>query len=118
MIKAHMTKLINKFGQDATLSVVSDGAYDPETASITQTTTNFTVKAYFSSFDMTESTQELLVAGSRTVLMGTTDTSGNAITAPSVGDEVSGVDDTVRIMHVQKIYDGNTVVCYICKAGE
>ncbi len=46
------------------------------------------------------------------------DTSGVAIPEPDNEDQILSVGDTVVIKSVQKIYNADTLVCYICEVKE
>jgi len=118
MISKDMYTLVNEFGQEATLRKVVTGAYDPSTGSAGNTTTDYAVKSYMAQFTLTELSLDTVVRGDRKALLSAYDTSGVAIPAPDEGDLLVGVGDTVRVVSLQTIYSGSSVVCYICQVRE
>lgn len=111
--------LINRYGRVTTLQKNSYAAYDPATGSVgTNTSTNYTVKAYFSEYDLSELNNDSIVMGDRKVAFPSVDTSGVTLPEPDADDIVVGVGDKVKIVSVSKIYSGDTLTCYICQVRE
>ena len=107
--------LINRFGRVTTLQKNSYAA----TGSVgTNTSTNYTVKAYFAEYDLSEINNDSVVMGDRKVAFPSVDTSGVTLPEPDADDIVVGVGDKVKIVSVSKIYSGDTLTCYICQVRE
>lgn len=118
MLNKDTLSLINEFGQTVTLKKVSTGVYTVSTGTVATTTTEYTVKAYVADYTLSELNDDFIVRGDRRAIIPAFDTSNVALPAPDEGDKISGVGDEVRIVSVQTIYEGSTVVCYICQVRE
>lgn len=119
LMSNRLLTLVNKFGSDVTLTKNSYAAYNPATGSTgTNTTTNYTVKAYFAEYNLSEMGNDNLVMGDRKVLIPYLDTSGVVVPEPDADDIIVGRGDTVKIVSVSKIYSGNSLVCYTCQVRE
>ena len=111
--------VINRYGQEATLTKPAFSTYNPATGSVAvDTSVNYTVKAYFANYSLTEIDNDSVVMGDRKVLLPHVDTTGATLPEPDSGDTISGVGDAVKIVGVQKIYSGASLVCYICQVRE
>lgn len=111
--------LVNRYGTEVTLATRVLGTYSPATGSIPiSSNTTHTVKAYFSSYNLSEVDNDSVVMGDRKVLIPSVDTSGVALPEPDTDDTISGLGDTLVIKSVQKIYSGTDLVCYILQARE
>ena len=114
-----LLRMLDDFGRDLTLIYVSEGSYDPSTASLTGgSTSNATVRGYFYNYRLDEVDGSSIVLGDRRLLLPATDTSGNTLTEPDIGDEVTGSGDKVSIVAVTKIFSGTGLVCYLCQVRE
>lgn len=113
-----ITHMLKTQGQTSTLTKVSSGSYDPATGTNSGGAQEvYNTKAYFAQFSLTEDSN--VVSGSRSVLVGTVDTSGVVLPEPETSDKLTGVSgDTSVISNVQKIFSGDTIVCYLCEVGE
>lgn len=111
--------MLNEHGKEVTLRVNSTpGSYDPATGTISGGgTTNYTVMAYPSDYNLMERQASQIVDGMRKVVLSTTDTNGNSIPSPEVDDQIIGLGDTVNVTRVQTIYSSE-IVCYICHVKE
>lgn len=119
MLSKNLQTLINRRGQTATLRKKSSGTYDPTTGSLGSVTdTDYTVKAYFAAYSLSEVTGDSVLVGDRMVAIPALDTSGSAIPEPDNEDQILSVGDTVVIKSVQKIYNASTLVCYLCYVKE
>jgi hypothetical protein len=119
LMSNRLLTLVNKFGSDVTLTKNSYAAYNPATGSTgTNTTTNYTVKAYFAEYNLSEMGNDNIVMGDRKVLIPYLDTSGVVVPEPDADDIIVGRGDTVKIVGVSKIYSGNSLVCYTCQVRE
>ena len=119
MLSKNLQTLVNRRGQQATLRKMSSGTYSPSTGQLVSVTdTDYTVKAYFSSYTLEETTGSNITVGDRMVTLPALDTSGVAIPEPDNEDQILSVGDTVVIKSVQKIYNSGTLVCYLCHVRE
>lgn len=111
--------MLNEHGQEVTLRTNSTaGSYDPSTGTISGgATTDYTVMAHPSDYNMMERQFTSVVDGMRKVLLSTVDTNGNSIPEPEADDEIVGMGDTVTIHRVQTIFSSEAV-CYICHVKE
>jgi hypothetical protein len=111
--------VINRYGMEVTLIKPSYGAYDPATGAVgAGTTASYTVKCYLADYNLTELDNDSIVKGDRKAVFPYLDTSGNTLPEPDFEDSISGNGDTVRIVAVQKLYSGLSLVCYICQVRE
>jgi hypothetical protein len=111
--------LINKEGTQVTLVKPVYGAYDPATGTVSSTTnTSYTVKCYFANYMLDEIDDSSIVHGDRRALIPYVDTSNNTLPEPDTEDTISGVGGTVKIKRVQKLFSGDTLICYICQVRE
>lgn len=119
MLSRNLQNLVNRRGQTATLRKKSSGTYNPATGSLgSVTNTDYTVKCYFSDYNLSEINSESVLMGDRQVVFPAKDTSGVAIPEPDNEDQIRTVGDTVVIKSVQKVYNKDTLVCYICQVRE
>lgn len=117
MLSRNAQALIDKRGRTVTLSKPSYGSYDPATAthSSNPTPETYTVKAYFANYDLSEIDNQSVVMGDRKAIIAVRDTSGDLIPEPDTEDTITGAEGTVNILSVQKVYNRDTVVVYICQ---
>jgi len=119
LMSNRLLTLVNKFGSDVTLTKNSYAAYNPATGSTgTNSATNYTVKAYFAEYNLSEMGNDNIVMGDRKVLIPYLDTSGVVVPEPDADDVIVGRGDTVKVVGVSKIYSGNSLVCYTCQVRE
>jgi len=119
MFRSHtLRRMIDTHGKEVTFRSNTAGTYDPSTGGITGgSTTDYTVKAHPSNYNLMESRENSVVDGMRVIVMSTVDTCGDAIPEPEVDDLIIGIGDTVTIDRVQTIFSGSAV-CYICRVKE
>jgi len=118
-MSSKLLALVNRYGTVVTLTKNAYGSYDPATGSVgTNTPVNYTVKAYFAEYDLTEINNDSIVMGDRKALLPSVDTSGVALPEPDMDDIIVGRGDTVKVVGVSKIYSGDTLACYICQVRE
>lgn len=114
-----LLRMLDDFGRDLTLIYVSEGTYDPVTSSLTGgSTSNATVRGYFYNYRLDEVDGSSIVLGDRRLLLPNIDTSGDPLTEPDIGDEVTGSGDKVSIVSVTKIFSGTALICYLCQVRE
>lgn len=115
MLSNNLQSMIDRRGQEVTLRVYTYGAYDPATGSTSSTSTDYTTKCYFSDYNLSELNKDSILMGDRQAALPALDTSGVALPEPDAEDAIIGVGDRMIIKAVQKIYNGGTLVCYICQ---
>ncbi len=118
MLSTDMQALINEFGQEVTLRKVTTGTYNTDTGVVSNTAQDYAVKSYMAQYTLTELTLDNIVRGDRKALIPAFDTSGTAIPSPDESDLLVGAGDTVRVVAVQTLFNGDSVVCYICQVRE
>lgn len=109
----NLNTLVKRRGQPASLIKSSSGTYSPSTGKYSSTETSYPIVAYFGESMLSEDSGRDIGLGTRWVVI-----SGETTQKPLVGDKISGVDDTIVIEEVQKIYNKSVVVCYLCKSKE
>lgn len=115
----NMRFLLSRRGRLATLTQPNYGSYDTTTGSVASGTPDtYTVKCYFAEFSLGEDNTDNIALGTRMVAVSPVDTSGVSVPTPTVEDTISGVGDTVRVVKTQEIFNGDTLVCYICHVKE
>jgi hypothetical protein len=119
LARNRLLKMVNKYGMVATLSKPSYGAYDPTTGGVTSgIPTTYEARMYFANYDLVEMANNSVVKGDRKVLIPYLDTNGNTFPEPSTEDAITGIGDPVKVVSVNKLYSGDTLVCYICQVRE
>ena len=119
LMSANILFLLNRYGPEVTLSKPSYGAYDPATGTVSTTSTaTYTVQCYFANYDLSEINNDSVVLGDRKAYLPAKDTAGNTIPAPDSEDTIIGLGDSVKILQVQELYSGDSLVCYICQVRE
>lgn len=111
-----ITRLLRDLGETLTLRLFnqdgsSDG-YDVTSGVLTKSSDTESVIGYIGSYDLTEMNGDSVVFGDKKVYLSASSPE------PSVGDEVSGNGDTLRVVSVQTVFSAGDVVCYICQARE
>lgn len=114
-----LKRLIDTLGEELTLVVITQGAYNTSTGKIATSETLYTVRGYLSEYMLEEVPQESAILGSRRLYLSAFDTSYTELPEPKAGDVIrkSG-EDAARIVSTQIITSGEDVVCYICKIKE
>lgn len=110
-------RLLQRHGTDCTLTVVTEGAYDPATATNANTLTPYTVRCHPANYKLEDVTVPDLIQGHRQMMVQATDTSGVAIPKPKSGDTIEGLGDKVQIIEVDEFYSLG-VVFYLCMVRE
>lgn len=121
--KVQIEQLFDVLGRIMTLNHYDNqdsGNYDPNTGVVgAGTTTTVQVKCALTNYKTMEINNDTILMGDRKALITTKDKFGDELTIePTVGDELTGDGDKVRLVSVQKEqYSGNTVV-YACQVRE
>lgn len=118
MVVGNLNFLIKRRGRSAELITNYKSEYNPETGKNEEITDSYPVKAYFAEYNLGEESNSEVATGKRWVAIGTLDTFGNTLPTPNTKDKIVGAEDTVVVVKVQTIYNGETAVCYLCTVGE
>lgn len=110
--------LLNDLGEEVTFKSYTAGTYDPTAGTNTRSSTDYTVKGYFSNYKLQDLDGDSVTLGDRKFYCTALDTDYSAIPEPKAGDVFSGVGDDVRVVSVQKIKAGTQVICYLCQVRE
>lgn len=110
--------LINRRGRSATFSVASGSSYDPSTGEASSATTDYQIKAYFAESILGEGVSDEVSVGMRQVAFGPYDINGDVLPIPNTEDTIVDNTDTLVVGNVQKIYNGEALILYICTVKE
>lgn len=111
--------LVDRHGQNVTLTYKTLGTYDPSTGGLTGgSSTTSTVKCYFYNYSLQDIDGMNIVLGDRRAVLPLIDTSGTTLTEPEVGDEISGEGDRVSIVSVAQILSAGNPICYMLQVRE
>ena len=96
--------LITRFGKDATLNRVTEGAYDPSTGTNTGASTSTqTVKAVFTDYKEMQIDGSIVQRGDRLVLVA-----ASGISEPLTNDEIDGY----KVVNVKLVKPAETALLY------
>lgn len=112
--------LLREHGYDLTFRRPGNGGtYDAATGSISGgSNADETVRAIFVGYNAGDVDGTLVQRGDRKAIIAST-YSGTALSkVPQLDDELRGEGDAVRILSVQTIKSGATVLAYICQVRE
>jgi hypothetical protein len=101
------SKLMSKFGGTATIRRVVTGAYNPTTGTVSETTTDTTVRGVLEDVNLRE-VNDLIQAGDKRLLIAAADISS----APTTADEVLISGTTHQVIEVRTIEQDNTPITY------
>jgi hypothetical protein len=101
------TKLMAKFGGNATLVRVSVGAYNPTTGSNSETTVSTELRGVLQDVNLRE-VNDLIQSGDKRLLVAAAD----AGASPSNADRVIIEGITYQVIQVQTIEQDNTAITY------
>jgi len=101
------SKLMAKFGGTATIRTVTPGAYNPTTGTVSETTSDTTVRGVLEDVNLRE-VNDLIQATDKRLLIAAADTSA----APTTADEVLISGTTYQVIRVVTIEQDNTPVTY------
>ena len=119
MLSRNLKFLLERRGSDVTLNKFSYGGYDPSISeSVSSSSVSYTTKGYFAEYMLSEINNDSVQIGDRRLLLGVVDNSGTSLPEPDEEDTVDGRGDTVVIKSVQKLFNADTLVCYICQVRE
>ena len=112
--------LLRDHGYDLTFRRINNGGtYDPATGTITGgSNSDETIRAIFLNYNANDVDGTLVQRGDRKAVIAAT-YNGTAITkTPQINDELRDEGDAVRLVSIQTIKSGASILAYICQARE
>lgn len=106
-------KLINKFGKAITLIRVSEGTYDPATATTTNTETSETINGVLEDYRPYDLANGLAAVGDKKITVA-----AKGLTVPNLTDAVTVDSVRYAIVSRQTIYSGELPALYILQARQ
>jgi hypothetical protein len=109
--------LLRDHGYDLTFRRTNNGgSYDPATGTITGgSNSDESVRAIFLNYIARDIDGTLVQRGDRKAVIAAT-YSGNALSkTPQINDELRGEADAVRVVSVQTIKSGASILAYVCQ---
>jgi hypothetical protein len=101
------SKLMAKFGGVATIRRVINGAYNPTTGTVSETTTDTAVRGVLEDVNLRE-VNDLIQAGDKRLLIAAADLAN----APTTADRVIISGRTLQVIEVRTIEQDNTAITY------
>jgi hypothetical protein len=101
------SKLMSKFGGTATIRRVVTGAYNPTTGTVSETTTDTTVRGVLEDVNLREA-NDLIQANDKRLLIAAADIAN----PPTTADEVLIGAITHQVIEVRTIEQDNTPITY------
>ena len=114
----NLQMLLSRRGQPATFTKHTQSAYNPSTGTFETApeTEQYKVNCYFADYKTSES--DSISTGTRTVLVSPLDSYQRFVPKPTAKDSITSVQGTAKVMGSQELYNGSTLVCYICQVSE
>lgn len=114
-MEALASRLVEKFGADATISRSTGGTYNPVTFVTTgATVTSDTTKAVVEEYRAHEVDGETIRYGDKKILIPLSDLTN--LSAPVPNDTISILGATYRIINVEGVSSGDAIVAYSVQA--
>ena len=112
--------LLREHGYDLTFRRPSNGgSYNPATGAVSGgSNADETARVVFLNYTSRDIDGTLVQRGDRKAVMAATYNGAALSKTPQIDDELRGESDAVRIVSVQTIKSGSTVLAYICQARE
>lgn len=104
--------LLNQHGKNVTFNSVTTGTYNP-VAGLSNSTTPYTVKAYFFDYKDNMIDGGAVQKGDRRVALKHSDTSGAPIPAPKANDKVVSGGKTLNIVRSEVVESAGVTMCYL-----
>jgi hypothetical protein len=101
------SKLMAKFGGEATIRRVTTGAYNTSTGTVSETTTDTVVRGVLEDVNLRE-VNDLIQAGDKRLLIAAADVA----IAPTTADEVLISNVVNQVIQVRTIEQDNTAITY------
>ena len=112
--------LLREHGYDLTFRRPSNGgSYNPATGAVSGgSNDDETARVVFLNYTSRDIDGTLVQRGDRKAVIAATYNGSALSKTPQIDDELRGEGDAVRIVSVQTIKSGSTVLAYICQARE
>lgn len=108
-----LKELIREHGINVTLRKRTAGSYNNDTGTVTQSTTDYTVRGYFYNYTLSAINGVSILSDDRGVVLDYTLSDGTTPTpAPDATDQIIGFGSTLDIVNVSEIKSGNATMCY------
>ena len=104
--------LLNQHGKNVVFNSISIGTYNPVTG-LNNTTTPFTVKAYFFDYKDNMVDGSAVQKGDRRVALKPHNTSGISIPAPKANDKIVSGSKTLNIVRSDVVESAGVTMCYL-----
>jgi hypothetical protein len=101
------SKLMARFGGVATIRRVTPGVYNPTTGTVSETTSDTTVRGVLEDVNLRE-VNDLIQAGDKRLLIAAADTAAS----PTTADRVIIAGRTLQVIEVRTIEQDNTAITY------
>lgn len=114
--QATATRLIDKFGQAATLKQSTIGAYDPATGTASETVTSSTGRVVVTDYDIRQVDGTLIQRGDKRILLSVITGVGAKDVSPVPGDKIVVGNVTYTVVDASPLSPGGTVVMHEIQA--
>ena len=107
--RATALKLLNKFGKSVTLTMVTEGTYDPTTGEVSGSSTSTEIpKALLEDFNGVDYVSGLVEKGDRKLT-----TPAKGYTEPKPNDTFTVGSDVYKVIAVETVWSGEQAAIYI-----
>lgn len=106
-----LNMLLREHGINVLLRKQAESAYNNDTGTITQTPTDYTVRAYFYDYNSETLTPDSILGGDRAVIMSATLPDGSATPKPNATDHIVN-GDVLDIVKVVEVKSGSATLFY------
>lgn len=107
-LRSVASKVVNKFGGDVTIRIVTPGAYNTTTGAITESVSDTGIKGVLEDVSIRE-VNELVQAGDKRLIVAALDLNGST---PGTVDRVVISNISYQIIRVDTIEQDNTAITY------
>lgn len=107
-----LNMLLREHGLNVLLRKQSESSYNNDTGTITQTPTDYTVRAYFYDYNSDILTSNSILGGDRAVVMSATLPDGSATPKPNATDHIVNDGDVLDIIKVVEVKSGAATLFY------
>lgn len=101
------SKLMNKFGGEATLRRVTPGIYNPNTGAVSETVSDTPLRGVLEDVNLRE-VNDLIQAGDKRLIIAAADTAA----VPTTADRILIGGRTLQVIEVRTIEQGNEPITY------
>lgn len=106
-----LNTLLREHGINVLLRKQAESAYNNDTGTITQTATDYTVRAYFYDYNSETLASDSILNGDRAVIMSATLPDGSSTPKPNATDHVVN-GDVLDIIKVMEVKSGSKTLFY------